>query len=128
MVKSGNAATDGTRTHTQFDKALNSGAVRNVQGETAYKNGQQVSGYRPKGSSNPDAVLGNPAKPVATFDLKTGVSGISPAQADKAAGNLPTGTPYIEVRSSGHNAPRPPTLCGAGTATSVACDQISGSR
>ncbi|ATE60020.1 RHS repeat-associated core domain-containing protein [Thauera sinica] len=112
----GSAATRGTKVHGEFDTALKNGAGgKNVSGEQPYVKGEWLQDkYRPKGSSNPDAVVGNPANPAAVFDLKTGKSGISNSQMTKYERNLPEGTPVYTVTPNGHNAPRPQSLSGMG--------------
>ncbi|MEW6416490.1 MAG: hypothetical protein AB1482_14690, partial [Pseudomonadota bacterium] len=111
----GTAQTRGIKVHTEFDKLVDSGAAgRNVAGERAYLSGKMDERYRPAGSSNPDAIVGNPASPTAVFDLKTGKSGISNSQMAKYNNNLPEGTPVFTVTPNGHNAPRPQSMSGMG--------------
>lgn len=111
----GTAQTRGTKVHTEFDTALKNGAAgRNVSPEAAYLGKKFDERYRPKGSSNPDAVVGNPREPTAVFDLKTGKSGISNSQMAKYERNLPEGTPVYTVTPNGHNAPRPQSMSGMG--------------
>jgi len=112
----GTAQTRGTKVHTEFENALKGGAGgRNVSGEQPYVKGEWLQDkYRPKGSSNPDAVVGNTANPTAVFDLKTGKSGISNSQMAKYNNNLPEGTPVFTVTPNGHNAPRPQSMSGMG--------------
>lgn len=87
----------------------------NVVGEQPYVNRIFREGeYRPKGSSNPDAVLGNPVKPTAAYDLKTGNSGISNSQRAKYENNLPDGTPLFTVTPRWHDAPKPQSFSGMG--------------
>ncbi len=102
--------------HTEFDRRVETGvAGRNVVGERAYTDLVfQENRYRPPGSSSPDAVVGNPARPAAAFDLKTGQEGISNRQMAKYRANLPRGTPIYELRATGHNAPRPQSMSGMG--------------
>lgn len=90
------------------------GAGKNVVGERAYIAGVPDPRYRPSGSSNPDAVLGNVNKPTAAYDLKTGSSGISNAQMTKYQSNLPSGTPVYTVTPNGHNVPAPQSMAGFG--------------
>ena len=115
VVSGGSAATRGTKVHTQFDNLIDTGAAgRSITGETAYVNGQVIPQYRSKGSSNPDAVLGNIDNPTAAFDLKTGQSGISNSQAARYEANLPDGTPVYTVRPTGHDVPVPQSMSGFG--------------
>jgi hypothetical protein len=77
--------------------------------------------YRPKGSSNPDAVLGSTKGPDAVFDVKTGKSGMSKAQKNKYGKNLPEGTGVYTVTPKGHNVPKPKRPApGTGAATGAA--------
>jgi hypothetical protein len=111
----GSAATRGTKVHTEFDTALKNGAGgKNISPESAYLNRVPDERYRPRGSSNPDAVVGNIRQPTAVFDLKTGKSGISNSQMAKYNDNLPEGTPIFTVTPNGHNAPRPQSMSGMG--------------
>lgn len=116
----GSAATRGSKVHGQFDNIVEGGAAgKNVVGERAYVGGNLDPRYRPKGSSNPDAILGNPSKPTAAFDLKTGKSGISNTQMTKYERNLPDETPTYMVTPNGHNVPRPQNLAGFGALTNT---------
>ncbi len=111
----GTAQTRGTKVHTEFDNALKNGAAgRNVSPEGAYLGKVSDERYRPRGSSNPDAIVGNVDRPTAVFDLKTGKSGISNSQMAKYERNLPEGTPVFTVTPNGHNAPRPQSMSGMG--------------
>ncbi|WP_256077337.1 RHS repeat-associated core domain-containing protein [Massilia sp. YIM B04103] len=111
----GTAQQRGVKVHSEFDKLVDAGgAGKKVTSETSYIGGAHDGRYRPKGSSNPDAVLGDVSKPTAIFDLKTGQSGMSSSQLAKYERNLPTGTPIYTVTKEGHNVPRPTTYTGIG--------------
>lgn len=111
----GTAQTRGSKVHTEFDTALKNGAAGlNVSPEGAYLGGRADERYRSRGSSNPDAIVGNVDRLTAVFDLKTGKSGISNSQMAKYKDNLPEGTPVFTVTPNGHNAPRPQSMSGMG--------------
>uniref|UniRef100_UPI00402BAC95 RHS repeat-associated core domain-containing protein n=1 Tax=Methylomonas sp. PHL2-19 TaxID=3438878 RepID=UPI00402BAC95 len=113
----GTAQSYGMKVHSAFDDLLAAGAGgKNLSGETSYVGGFWNGNYRPKGSSNPDAVLGKIENPTAVYDLKTGQSGISNAQMNRYNSNLPAGTPVYTVTSGGHNVPRPGSWSGGGAA------------
>jgi len=115
VPRAGTAQTRGTKVHMEFNNIVDSGAAgKNIVGERAYLDHSIDSRYRPAGSSNPDAIVGNPARPTAVFDLKTGESGISNSQMVKYKRNLPEGTPVYTVTPKGHNAPRPQSMSGMG--------------
>ena len=115
MAGGGTAQSRGMAVHKQFDTIIdNGGAGRKITSETSYVNGAHDGRYRPRGSSNPDAVLGNVANPTAIYDLKTGVSGISNSQMSRYERNLPGGTPVYTIRLGGHDVPRPTTYSGVG--------------
>lgn len=111
----GSAATRGTKVHGEFDTIVGSGgAGKHVSGESAYLNKSFDPRYRPKDSSNPDAVLGNIAQSSAVFDLKTGKSGVSNSQRAKYESNLPDGTQVFTVTPKGHDVPKPQSFSGMG--------------
>jgi RHS repeat-associated protein len=112
----GSASVRGTAVHTEFNALVAGGAAgRNVAPETAYIAGAaRPQFYRPAGSVNPDAVVGNINSPAAIFDLKTGASGISPSQLSRYESGLPSGTSVFELRTTGHTALRPTTYTGIG--------------
>lgn len=111
----GTAQSYGMKVHSAFDDLLGAGAGgKRLSGETSYVNQSWDGRYRPTGSSNPDAVLGNVRTPTAVYDLKTGQSGISNAQMNRYNSNLPDGTPVYMVTPSTHNVPRPGSWSGVG--------------
>jgi hypothetical protein len=56
-----------------------------------------VKPYGTANSIRADVVVGNPAKPLIVFDLKTGWFGMSYRQAKNYGANLPPGTPFATL-------------------------------
>jgi len=84
----------GTKVHSEFNKGIDKMNKKGypVHGEKSFK-GRKQERYGKKGSVRPDVIVGDPKKPSAVFDLKTGNAKITKKQQQKLDDNMPLGTP-----------------------------------
>lgn len=95
-VGSGKPNVRGTKIHTKLEQGVNK-TSKAKRAEVSYKDGK-VRRRGAEGTSRADAIYGkNQAKPKIAYDLKTGKSGISKADAAKYRKNLPKGTKLKEI-------------------------------
>jgi hypothetical protein len=90
----------GTAIHSQFASLIAQEGVTGVSTEISYKGGRVVR-YGTAGSVRADVVEGDVNNPTAIYDLKTGNTGLTPAEVANYRANLPVGSrsiPVVEIR------------------------------
>ncbi|RMG20441.1 MAG: RHS repeat-associated core domain-containing protein [Methanobacteriota archaeon] len=100
VVGPGKGAVHGTKIHTKFAEQVKK-TMAGLKPEVSYKGGKVVE-RGTKGSIRVDVVKGNPKKPTAIFDLKTGKAKLTKRRIKQIRKHLPEGykdIPIEEIRN-----------------------------
>ena len=95
MVGKGKGAVHGTKIHTEFAERVKN--TLDLPTEVSYKGGIVVK-RGTKGSIRVDVVKGNPEKPTAIFDLKTGKAKLTKRRIKQIRKHLPEGYKDIPIK------------------------------
>ncbi len=90
MVGKGKGAAWGTRVHTALRDLIRALDRKDINPEVSYLNGRVVK-HGTKGSIRVDVVVGDPANPIAIYDLKTGSAKLTARRILDIRKHLPKG-------------------------------------